>query len=323
MNHGKCNVCPIGARYSPNHHLALAVKTGLCRLQPNTSVRRLLFDTSGRARALVYRSNDGSTDREHAAKVVIVAAGAIESARLLLMSSGHPRPDGLREDGHVGRHLLFHHLWWNRLHYREQFLPGNIGAATGRCHQFLDPPTRGRHGGIKVEFSSDEYFFPEDSLAQSTGPQVLETLNRGRHYRVLNLHAESAPSEEKFVRLSTKRDRFGDPFAHVQYRSNAFDCETYQFGTQIVEQFASATGAYDTERAAFDEYDNAAHHMGTCRMGQDARDSVVDSFGRVHGSPNLFVVGGSNFAGSTALQPTLTMVALAFRTSRYVAKRLL
>jgi choline dehydrogenase-like flavoprotein len=53
-------------------------------------------------------------------------------------------------------------------------------------------------------------------------------------------------------------------------------------------------------------------------MGVDARDSIVDDCCKVHGSPNLFVVGGSNFAGSSALQPTLTMVALAFRAARRI-----
>ncbi len=323
MNHGTCGVCPIGARYSPNHHLALAIKTGRCSLYANTSVRRVLFDQSGGARALVYRSNDASTDREHAAKVVVVAAGAIESARLLLLSSAPPRPEGLRQDGHVGRHLVFHHLYWNRLHYREAFVPGSVGAATGRSHQFLDPPGRGRHGGIKIEFSSDDYFFPVESLEESTGPQIIETLGRVRRCRILGLHAESAPSDDKFVALSEKCDRFGDPFAHVRYVSSDFDRETYDFGGQIVDRFASATGAIEVERATAGQYDTAAHHMGTARMGVDAADSVVDSFGRVHGSPNLFVVGGSSFPGSTALQPTLTMVALAFRASRYITSHLL
>ena len=323
MNHGSCSFCPIGARYSPNYHVALALKTGLCTLHTNTSVRRVVFDGSGRARAIVYRPNDATADREHSAKAIVIAAGAIESARLLLLSAGDPHPDGIRPDGHLGRHLVFHHFWINRLHYREAFFPGSIGAATGRCHQFLDPAARGRHGGIKVEFSSDEYFMPGEPLEYKTGPEIVAALTEMRHWRLLSLHAESAPSDRKFVALSDKRDRFGDAFAHVQYESADFDHETYQFGQQLVDKFAAATGAEAIERGGVYTYSSAAHHMGSCRMGVDAADSVVDRFGKVHGSPNLYVIGGSNFVGSSALQPTLTMVALAIRATRHIVDQLL
>ena len=315
MNHGTCQVCPIGARYSPNYHLALAVATGLCTLHANTSVRRVRFDASGRARALVYRPNDGSADVEWPADAIVVAAGAIESARLLLLSTNVHAPEGLT-GGHVGRHLVLHHFWENHLHYAEAFFPGSVGPATARSHQFLDPPGRGRHGGIKVEFSSDDFFLQTDVLEDKTGTEIVEAVRDMRHWRVLSLHAETAPGQYKFVALSDKRDRFGDPFAHVQYTSAEFDYETYRFGQGLLETFAAATGADEIDRTAPVEYHSAAHHMGTCRMGTDARDSVVDQFCRVHGSPNLFVVGGSNFAGSSALQPTLTMVALAFRATR-------
>jgi choline dehydrogenase-like flavoprotein len=59
--------------------------------------------------------------------------------------------------------------------------------------------------------------------------------------------------------------------------------------------------------------------MGGCRMGQTVWDSVVDPFGKLHGSPNLFVVGGGNFVGTSgAVNPTLTMVALALRTADFI-----
>jgi choline dehydrogenase-like flavoprotein len=58
-------------------------------------------------------------------------------------------------------------------------------------------------------------------------------------------------------------------------------------------------------------------------MGHGAPDSVVDQFGKLHGTPNLFVLGGSNFVSPSAVNPTLTMVALAIRTTDYIVDRLL
>jgi choline dehydrogenase-like flavoprotein len=77
VNFGTCWVCPVGARYSPSHHLDKAAKTGRCRVITNASVRRIVTDDRGRAIALVYRLNHERQDQEHAAKVIVIAAGAI------------------------------------------------------------------------------------------------------------------------------------------------------------------------------------------------------------------------------------------------------
>ena len=74
---------------------------------------------------------------------------------------------------------------------------------------------------------------------------------------------------------------------------------------------------------ALSHFTSGHHHMGTCRMGHGVRDSVVDQFGKIHGTPNLFVVGGSNFVSPSAVNPTLTMVALAIRTTEYIVDQLL
>jgi hypothetical protein len=103
----------------------------------------------------VYQGNDETTAREHGAKVIIVAAGTLESARLLLLSASERHPDGLGNDGgHVGQHLTLHHLWSGSLHYKEHFQPSRFGGYTARSHQFLDAPNRGKHGGVVVDFSS-------------------------------------------------------------------------------------------------------------------------------------------------------------------------
>ncbi len=323
VNFGACDVCPIGARYSPNHHLLRAIATGRCALYPQTSVRRVVADPSGRARALVYRPNDGAADREHGADVIIVAGGAIENARLLLLSSRDRQPDGVRLSEQVGRHLTFHHLWTGRLDYAAAMYPGRVGRFTGQSFQFLDPPDRGRHGGIKLEFSANIVPPPQRPLSDAaTRAEVLDVLRPTRNQRMLTLHAECDPSPRRYVALSTARDRFGDPFAHVHYELTGFDRRTYDFGRALFDRIAVATGARHADLDGIESFSSGGHHMGTCRMGRDARDSVVDSFGALHGSPNLFVVGGSAFVGPAAVNPTLTMVALAIRTAAYIIRHL-
>jgi choline dehydrogenase-like flavoprotein len=279
----------------------------------------------------VYQANDEATEREHSANVIIVAAGALESARLLLLSASERHPDGLGNDGgHVGKHLTFHHLWSGQLHYKNDLHPGRFGGYTGQTHQFLDPPNRGRHGGVVTQFSSQFVSnavtflnsLPEDLR---TGSEVVEFLNARRHWRFIVLQAESTPSLQKYVTLSEQRDRYGDRYAHVHYESAVFDHETYGFACELFDRFIAATGA-DEAKFARDrnkDFTSGHHHMGTCRMGHGARDSVVDQFGKLHGTSNLFVMGGSNFVSPSAVNPTLTMVALAIRTTEYIVDRLL
>jgi len=328
INIATCTFCPIGARYSPNYHLGKAVEAGLCKVRSNTSVRRILTDASGRARALIYQQNDEKTEQEHAAKVIVVAGGAIESARLLLLSKDGRHPDGIgNRGGHVGRHLLFHHVWRGGMYYEEALYPGRFGGWTGQSLQFRDPPEPGRHAGTKVEFASFlgiPYGSPQPNKYRTfeTGSDVLEHLQRMVHRRDIGLHAESVPSPQNGVTLSNKKDRLGDPYAHVHYESSPLDYETYRFARGIFDRFAAATKAKDTFFSDPDGFDSGGHHMGTCRMGMDARDSVVTSFGQVHDVPGLFVAGSSTFVGTSgAANPTLTVAALAVRTAEYLLKQ--
>lgn len=328
-NFGTCAVCPIGARYSPNHHLLRLQAGGLCRVMTNTSVRRIALDAGGRARAVVYQPNDAAAEIEHAAKVIIVAAGAIESARLLLLSTDERHPDGIGNGGgQVGRNLTFHHTWFGAIQYKKKFFPGRVGPVTAQTYQYREPPMRGKHGGVKVAFSADSVFprsvFFEDDEIRDSGEDVLNDLKLQLNTRFIGLSAETVTSDQKRVTLSEESDRFGDPFAHVQYESSPFDYESHRFAQNIFQTFAQATNGTPVAMNSVHEYSSGAHHMGTCRMGRDARDSVVDAFGRVHGVPNLIVAGSSVFVGTSgAANPTLTLVALALRTADYISRELL
>jgi glucose dehydrogenase len=321
QNFGACDVCPIGARYSPNYHLARAAATGRCTIHSETSVRRIVADRTGRrVTSLVCRPNGAGGDREYRAAVVVLAGGAIENTRLLLLSSRDRHPDGVALSDVVGRRLTFHHLWSGRLRYGERMLPGRLGRWTGQSHQFLAPPTRGRHGAVKVEFSANLAPWPADAAAGArTGAEVLDRVAPAATERVLTLHSEAAPESRRTVTLSAQRDRFGDPYAHIHYELNEFDASTYAYGRGLFDRFARATGAVDARLDGIETVYSGGHHIGTCRMGRDPRDSAVDSFGAVYGCSNLFVAGSSMFVGSAAVNPTLTIAALAIRTADYLA----
>jgi choline dehydrogenase-like flavoprotein len=287
------------------------------------------MDESGRARALVYQPNNAKTPQEHAAKIIIVAGGAIESARLLLLSKDSRYPNGVgNSSGHVGRHLTFHSVWRGHMQYDEALYPGRFGGWTGQSAQFRNPPKPARHAGVKVEFASflDIPYGnaqPEKWRSVTRASEVMEQLRPIVHRRQIGLHSESVTSERKFVTLSRKKDRFGDPFAHVQYELAPIDYETYKFARAIFDRFANATRAKEAHFPEVFVFDSGGHQMGTCRMGKDETDSVVNSFGQVHSISNLFVVGPSSFVGTSGTaNPTLTVAALAIRTADHLLGRL-
>lgn len=325
QNFVSCRFCPIGARYSPNHELRRLLENGRVTLRTNTSVRRILTDRSGKARGLLVQENDGPSAEEFPADVVVVAAGALESARLLLLSRDQQYPAGIgNASGSVGQQFTFHHLWIGTLRYRQRLFTGMLGPITGQTQQFCSPAARGRHGGIKVEFSSHFAGFPPsfNQLANvSSGREILELSRDDAHCRGIIFHAESSPERTKYLRLAALEDRFGDPFIHLHYESSEFDQRTYGFAKELLHRFESATAGEVINFDAFEAYDSGSHHMGGCVMGTDPRTSVVSSMGGVHGCQSLFVVGSSVFPGTSGcMNPTLTLSALALRTAESIAR---
>lgn len=325
MNIGECELCPIGSRYSPNHHMQRALATGHCRLVLDAAVRRVVTDERGRARGVLVRSTRSNEEYEHAADLVIVAAAAIESARLLLLSKDARHPDGVgNQSGHVGRGLSFHHIWLGHVHYPESLHAGGVGFWTAQSAQWQDPEGRGRHGGVKVEFPSIPAMVHVREAGEATSlEESLKRFDTFVHCRMLGMHAESDPTSGKYVALAHQTDRFGDPIADVHYSSSEFDRNTHAWCSGLFERIAKASGGKEWWFRTLDDFGTYAHHMGTCRMSRDAAGGVTDSFGAVHDTPGLYLLGLSNFVGTGgAMNPTLTGVALALRAVGAIAERL-
>lgn len=324
VNYKTCRFCPIGARYSPNFHLDQAIETGLCEVVTDVSVRRIVPDDDGPGATLVYQFTAGGGATEEHFDIVIVAAGALESARLLLLSSDERHPDGLgNHSGWVGRGLTFHHTWRGVLRYEESLFPGRFGGWTGQSLQFLDTETRGEHTSVKVEFSSHTEFAPTGltwgDLSVDDHRDMYNAMLPLTQWRPINLMCEADPSEDKYLTLSGHFDRFGDSLAHIHYRFTERDEATYEYARSIFDQFVAATRPIQSQFPPNDWWSSAAHHMGTCRMSESPGDGVVNPFHEIHNAEGVFVVGGGSFVGGGgAINPTLTMVALAMRMTDYI-----
>lgn len=319
LNFAACQVCPTGARYAPGHHLSLAMATGRVELHANTSVRSILVGPSGLARGVVVRRNDSSADEEVGAKLVFVTAGEFETPRLLLLSKLDPH-------GQVGRHLMMHHFLVGHLDFDQDLYATRFGGATAQSWQWIDPPWRSKkEGGFRLDCSSyfnvGSHLDITAALAKwKSGRDIVAGMRPLLRCRRLVFQAEAvANPDKKHVTLSKERDRFGDPLAHVHYDIDDFDRGTYQRAKGAFATLKAGTRAIGGDLP--EDYGASLHYMGTCRMGTDPRASVVDAAGGLHGTKNVFLAGGSVFVTGSAVNPTLTMLALAFRSADAALER--
>jgi len=151
--------------------------------------------------------------------------------------------------------------------------------------------------------------------------------SRAGHYS-LDFHAEQQPNTASRVTLTRQSDALGLPRLNVDWRYTPLDVHTVSGAVQLfaadieasgLGRFEYDPGSIQLEMARYGAY--GGHHLGTARMGSDARTSVVDGEGRVHGLKNLYVAGGALFPTSSQANPTLTIIALAVRLAAHLRAR--
>lgn len=165
------------------------------------------------------------------------------------------------------------------------------------------------------------------TLAQRKYPSVILP-NRSNRFS-LDVHGEQQPQADSRVRLAGSVDALGIPRIHVDWRYRADDVESVK---RTLEAFARAFRGHgqldlrydpdvvEEDMVRFGAY--GGHHIGTARMGNDPRRSVVNGDCRVHGIGNLYLAGAAVFPTSSQANPTLTIVALALRLSQHLADQL-
>ncbi len=150
---------------------------------------------------------------------------------------------------------------------------------------------------------------------------------RGPEHELQSLYirAEQAPNPDSRVTLSTKRDALGMPQAHLEWRLTDLDTNsvTGWLSSLDADLQANGIGQVIAPRTSWRRrIVGGPHHMGTTRMGEDPRTSVVDRNCRVHSVENLYVAGSSVFTTGGHANPTFTIVALALRLADHLKQTL-
>ena len=270
--------------------------------------------------------DDKGVKQAVASRVVVVACGAVETPRLLLASTNQYAPDGLgNESGQVGRHFMETIVWTSSGLHGERLDSFRGLPSDGVCWDFNAPDAiPGVIGGCS--------FSPATAEADLIGPinyaqRVVPGWGRQHKAemrrvfgRVLSVKAigESLPNEKSFIEIDPEeRDEFGVPLARINSYLGGMELRRLEFMAKTVRDilFASGVEKLFEEYGTYDFF-NSTHVFGTCRMGNDPQQSVVDRYGRSHRWRNLFIADASVFPSSGGGEaPSLTIEALAIRTA--------
>jgi choline dehydrogenase-like flavoprotein len=308
--------------------LPLAEATGRCEIRPDSYAAHVEIGRDGKATGVAYFDAQRRLQLQRAKAVVLCANGA-ETPRLLLNSTSSRFPNGLaNSSGTVGKYLMFNTYFGVNAQFEH---PLNEFKSIQNTRMVLDfyetDPRRGFYGGggIDSRFGTYPILFALGGLPPGS-PTWGEGFARGlaeqfNRTMLFATHGTSLPLETNNVTLDpTLKDAWGLPCIRVTYKDHPDDLKTAEFLTSKAMQIAQAAGALKTWPQPVQPQTQSVHLLGTCRMGNDPRTSVIDRFHRTHDVRNLFICDGSSMVTSSRGQPTETISALAFRAGEHIAE---
>ena len=334
MRCNTCEICPTGARYSPDYTFRQLLADKKIQLHDRTLVRRLVLqDGSDRvavARA-VRQDGTGQPERdnvEYRARTFVLAAGYTWSPHLLLLSANSRFPSGLaNRSDHVGRYMTGHLAYQTTIDTNLRIYPGMneqhslisrkfFRCATDRPYVRHDLRVWESGGGRAPRLRDAEgRLLLGDALLDEWRTRTSRGTARVRGY--YDVH----PDRDSRLTLNpAATNRWGDPLPVVRHKIDAAsEARAAAVRAHFEALFDLMARANDGRRGNVSGLSYQDHPAGGCRMGADPAASVVDPSGRAHDHDNLFVVGSPTLPTGGCTNGTLTFVALALKSAEAIA----
>lgn len=320
-------ICPIQAKYDATVHVGLALQAGATLLDQSVATR-IVTGPGGRidgVEAATWSAAGEVTRRTLRARRYVLAAHAIESARLLLVSEiGTPSV--------VGRNLMDHPTA-QAVGLSPEPVYGFRGPpVTSGIDEWRDGTWRSNYAAWKMSLGNDGHGrlrTPEKAVQQWMGELGFGNALRRRIEedapRMLRISwaSEQLPDPGNYVELDpANKDRLGVPLVRLNYGVSQYTLSSFAKARALVESVFAVAGIERPETDPAGYYGGSGHIIGTCRMGNDPTTSVVDPDCRVHGHRNLYLAGTSVFPTAGTANPTLTVAALALRLAEHMHSEL-
>ena len=339
---GPCyNGCSTGSYFSSQSStLPAARATGNLTLLPNSLVETLEYDAALKKLKSVKVIDTTTGERKHfSAKLFFLCASTLGTAQILLNSKSEHFPNGLsNSSGTVGRYLMDHLI--------------NDAAATGLFFDDMDTYYEGnRPNGTYIprfkNLASEKQDKDQEDFTRGYGYQgnifradwrtqynqkgfgaeLKESLRKpGPWLWNLSGFGECLPRASNRVTLHpTKKDRFGLAQIHIDFEWSENEKKIHQDIIDNAKRIMRAAGAAIVieSEASISTPGITIHEMGTARMGDDPKQSVLNKHNQSHDVPNLFITDGSCMTSSSCVNPSLTYMALTARACDYAVKELI
>ena len=316
-------VCPIGAKYDGGVHARKAVAEG-ARILDRAIAYAIDVDSDGKIAAIRFKRPDASSHRA-SAKAFVLAAHAIETPKLLLISRSSALPNGVANtSGEVGRNLSDHPTQLSWALTAEPVYPYRGPLSTSGIEMLRDGVFRERRSAFRIEIGNDgwswPFGWPTDSAKQLidrglSGAALQHALDERmqREIRFASLNEQLPDRQNRIVPDWDRLDAIGIPRPRIAYRVDRYALDGLAEARKTHDRLFDALGV--TERHHAPAFKSAGHIMGTYRMGDDPKTSVADAQCRSHDHANLYFAGSGLFPTFGTANPTLTIAALALRTA--------
>ena len=331
-----CDQCQRGcytASYfnSPSVTLPAAARTGRLTLVSDAVVSHVMLDREGQATGVHYIDRISHQHHEARGRVVVLAASALESTRILLNSSSPRFPTGVgNSSGQLGHYLMDHFTLEGAGGFLPQFTSSRRQAQGTPCG-FLIPKYVNTGGRVNKDFLRGYRFDGDGSqelYAHAFGLAGFGSAWRGKvrtdipYYFGITAQGECVPRYDNYVTLDTeKKDAWGIPALRIVASYGANERQMAKAMRSDVLEILEAMQLEDARPPgeSLSVFGKNVHECGTARMGTDPKKSVVNGFGQVHDVRNVFVTDGSVFVTQGCYEPTLTIMAISARAADYIA----
>ncbi len=319
--------CEVNAKCGThNTVIPRAIATGNCELRTNCVASEIILDERGRSAGVLYFDERDRQQRQ-TSDIIVLAASATETARLLLNSRSRLFPNGAgNRNDWVGRNLQGHgYPGAFGLFDQETYDDVGPGACIAICDfNHGNPGLRG--GGVLCnEFIRTPYLFTSRRPPRSPSwGREHKDFQRRNFRRCMAVHGplQEMPVFESRVQVDLAvKDYWGIPVVRLSGHRHPHDLEIARFMMERAAQWLREAGAGEAWfKMVGRGVSGGQHQAGTCRMGDDPKTSVTSRNGQVHDIDNLLIADASLHVTNGGFNPVLTIMALAYRVSAYVRR---
>jgi choline dehydrogenase-like flavoprotein len=312
-NRGFCEAgCTTGAKASMDvTYIPVAIYHG-AEIRAECFVTRLEVGADNKIKHVVYVNEN--TEYKQPCKAVFLCAGAIETPRLLLLN------ELANSSGQVGKNFMAHtslQVWGQ---FDEDVRPFK-GIPAGLISEDMHRPKNADFaGGYLLQSIGIMPVTYASQFARATGTwgeKLKEHMVNYNHMAGINMHGDCLPYETNFIELSDEVDDRGLPKPIIHFTNGDNEVKMEQHSRKVMREIWEAAGAFNMW-----EYPRNSHTLGTCRIGNNARKSVVNAYGNSFDISNLYISDGSVFTTALSVNPALTIMAISLRNADHFLQQL-